>query len=289
VCDAHGVLAAFDHHAVGAQRDHLARRHVGPLLDQHRPRAEQLDLLPPQHGERARPRVVRPHRARHVLRRPRPVEARVLALGLGRVRGPRVVLRRLGQGARLEQRERLDQRERAELAQPRPQLAVRLVVGDRRLVHVQHRAGVERRDHAHDRHAGRREPLQDRRADRVGAAQQRQHRGVDVERAQRRQVDDGPGQDVPVRHHHAQVGGERAHLVEERVAARPLGLQHRQPLGQRHRLDRRRVEARPRPAARPVGLRDDAHHVEPLAEQGAQRGDGEVGGAPEEDAHRRGA
>ena len=104
-------------------------------------------------------------------------------------------------------------------------------------------------------------PLEDRRLNRRRAAQLRQQRGVDVERAVRRQVDDGRREDAPVRHDHRDVGLELAHRRHELLAARLLGLQHRDSLGQRHTLHRRRIELRARPSARLVGLRHDAHDI----------------------------
>jgi hypothetical protein len=80
--------------------------------------------------------------------------SRVIALDLRSERRQRFVLRALDDLSDVEQRERFDQRERAELRQAKLQLAIRLVVHDRRRDLQQNRAGVEPADHAHDRHAG---------------------------------------------------------------------------------------------------------------------------------------
>ena len=58
--------------------------------------------------------------------------------------------------------------------------------------------GVERLDHAHDRHARFGVSVANRRLDRRRAAQLRQQRRVDVDRARARQVDDSGREDVPV-------------------------------------------------------------------------------------------
>src|SRR5690606_30565694 len=69
-----------------------------------------------------------------------------------------------------------------------------------------------------------------------------------------------------------------------RVASRPLGLEDRDPLLERDTLARRGLH-RPPAARRAVGLRDDADHIVPLAEQRPERRDREVRRAPEEDPH----
>ena len=70
----------------------------------------------------------------------RPIDARHVALDLGRVGGQRFVLRRLRDAAKVEQRQRFDQRERAHLGKTQLQFAVGLVVGDRR-AHLQESTG----------------------------------------------------------------------------------------------------------------------------------------------------
>jgi hypothetical protein len=108
---------------------------------------------------------------------------------------------------------------------------------------------------------------------------------VDVERAGRGELDDAPRQDVAVGDDDGHVRRQRLELGGELRAARLLRLQHRDPLFDGDALDGGGDERRSRAALRLVRLGDDADDVEALAEQGAERGSGELRCPPEENAH----
>ncbi len=112
-----------------------------------------------------------------------PVDTRVLALDLGRVRGGGVVLRALTGLPELEERERFDQRERPELGQAELELAVGLILEHRHPCLENDRSRVERRHHAHDRDARLDQPLTDGGLDRGRATELGEERRVHVDRA----------------------------------------------------------------------------------------------------------
>ena len=180
------------------------------------PRAEQLDLAA------RRLRRVRPGRGSYARMMRETVAASAVqstraigAIDFGGVGRLRVVLRRLRRLSDVDQRQRLDQRERSHLGEAKLQLAVGLVVGNRRADLEDDRAGVERFDHAHDRDARLGVAVANRGLDRRRAAERRQQRRMDVDRAEPRQVDDvGRRQDVPVGDDDGDVG------LESREAAR---------------------------------------------------------------------
>ena len=222
----------------------------------------------------------------HLVRRPGEVHLRGLASELGGEGGQRVVLRLGARDPQLDQRQRLDQRGGSELAQAERELARGLVVEDRGACDVHDRPRVQSRDHLHDRHAGLGAPLGDRRLNRSGAAQRGKQRGVNVQRAEARQIDQRARQDVAVGDHDADVGRQRLHLLEERlVATWLLRLEDRQSLFLGDDFHRRRLERGARASHRLVRLRDDPHDVEPLAEQGAQRRGRKVRSAPVQHPH----
>ena len=107
---------------------------------------------------------------------------------------------------------------------------------------MQHRAGIERRHHLHDRDSGLRESLQNRGLQWRRAAQHRQHRAMNVQGAKRRQIDDRLRQDATIRDDNGDIGFECAHLRHELVTARFFRLQHRQTFGECDNLYRRWIE-----------------------------------------------
>src|SRR5690606_14029711 len=266
---------------VGFQ-DRTGRGVVGVV--RHRPRPEELEFAPVPRRPRAGHGVHPADRAVDAHGVERPVDPRVLPRQPRHVRRLRLVLLDLLDLADLEERERLDQRGRADLAQPGPEVARAFVLRDRDPDLVDDRAGVHPLDHPHDRHASLTVAADDRPVDRRRAPQLRQERGVHVDRAERRQLEHLPPEDLAVRDDDRDVRLERAELGQERVASRPLGLEDRDPLLERDTLDRRGLH-RPPAARRAVGLRDDADHIVPLAEQRPERRDREVRRAPEEDPH----
>ena len=153
---------------------------------------------------------------------------------------------------------------------------------------MQHRAGIERRHHLHDRDAGLRESLQNRGLQRRRAAQHGQHRAMNVQGAERWQIDHRLRQDAPVCDDDRDIGFERAHLRDELVAARFFRLQYGQTFSERDNFYRRRIELRARASTWGVDAGDNADDIVPLAEQCAQRRHGEIRCAPKKNAHGEG-
>ena len=107
---------------------------------------------------------------------------------------------------------------------------------------------------------------------------------MDIDRATRRQLDHRRWQNVTVRHDDVEISAECSEFLHECVAPRAFRLQHRQAFAECNVLDWRWCE-HACAADGSVGLRDDADDIEPFAEQRLERRDGEVRGAPEENAH----
>ena len=115
----------------------------------------------------------------------------------------------------------------------------------------QHGARVHARVHLERRDAGLGLAADDRPRDRRGAAVARQQRGVDVDRAARRHVEHGLGQDLAERRDHRDVGGEArrgARATRDRAAA-AAGARAR-PASRARRFTGEAVRGWPRPAGR---------------------------------------
>ena len=132
----------------------------------------------PGHGCRARTRRSR-STAPTALHSTRPSSRR--SRGACVARG--LVLRRHGDATILEAREHLDQQLGAQGRQPLGERGRRVGRRDRDLARRVHRACVESRVHAHDRHAGARVTGEDRGGHRRGAAPARQHGPMHVDAA----------------------------------------------------------------------------------------------------------
>ena len=140
---------------------------------------------------------------------------------------------------------------RAEFGEAIVQLPCRLVGADGGALHKADGAGIELLLDAHDRHAGlgiagEKCALNGRRAPPA-----RQKRGMDVEAAIARRIEDRLRQDLPIGHHHAGVGVERLEARLLLRASQACRRMHRKPLALGEELDRRfaRGEARGRPRA----------------------------------------
>src|SRR5687768_3259686 len=107
---------------------------------------------------------------------------------------------------------------------------------------------------------------------------------MNVERSLGRQIDDGLGKDVSVGDHYRNVGLDHVEHLDQLGVARVLRLEKREILFHRDLLDGRGYDLA-RTALRLVRLSDDSYHFEPFTYQRAQRGRGEIGCAPEENAH----
>ena len=189
----------------------------------------------------------------------------------------------LGDLAEFHECERLDQRFRAHRREPLGEIACGLVGRDARALFEQHRARVELIDHAHDGDAGLFVAGEHRGLDGRRAAPARKQRRMDVERAELRQRDDLAREDVAVGHDDAEVRLARAKRGDERLAARTLGLQDGNPVGERDFLHGARHQRRTRAALRTVGLRDHRSHVVSFTRQREKRRGREFRGAPEDD------
>ncbi len=112
--------------------------------------------------------------------------------------------------------------------------AERIVVGDRRFLLDQDRAGIEAVIGPEDREAGFGAALDDRPVDRRGAAVQRQQRGVILDRAVGRDVEEARGHEQGDERHHLQIGLQRLELVPDRTGlAVGFRLVQRQLQGER--------------------------------------------------------
>ncbi len=148
----------------------------------------------------------------------------------------------------------------------------------------QDRALVQPLGHAHDLDAGDLVPRHDRPLDGRRAAPAGQERGVEVEAAQPRRVENGGGQDLAEGHHH---GGVEA---EGREGRDLVGVTHgergadRHAMGQGEGVGRRGLQLM---AAAPGGgrLRIDGRDLVARVQQGGETGHGEVGGSQESQAH----
>ena len=252
------------------------------------PRAggDDLELLAAPGAERARPGVVGAGHALDLLGRRAPVDQAVaagqqagvgglgLVLGGGLERPGGVGLQHLQQQRRALVEELLGQRARAAVGRQG-----RAALG-------QDGAGVHLAGQAHHRHAGLGVAGQDGAGERGRAAVARQQRGVDVQVAERRDLERGPAQDLAVGRHHPDVRPQRGQPGDLGRVAQGLRLDHRQAQALHGLLDRRRLD-RPAAPGRAVGLRHHPHHlVARVVEQRPQRDDGEVGGAEVDHTHR---
>ena len=90
---------------------------------------------------------------------------------------------------------------------------------------------------------------------------------MDIERAERRKVDDVTRQNVAVRDDDRDVGLQRTHGRRELGAARLLGLQHGDLLTFGTLLHRGCGQLRARTPYGAVGLRDHSNYLEPFAQE----------------------
>ena len=158
----------------------------------------------------------------------------------------------------------------------RSQCFCRVVRSDWNFLLQQDFAGVEAGIDAHAGHAGDRlarcnRPLEGRRTTVL-----RQKRRVQVDVAQRRQVNHPLGNDAPIAHDDDSVRLQLSELISELfIVPDFVGLKDWQGQIQRTFLDRGRSQLKPAPA-RPVRLRDDEVDRESGFHQLFQRGDSEA-------------
>ena len=181
------------------------------------------------------------------------------------------LLDRLGEGLGAEQCQALAEPSR------------RVLGRDRRRALEQDVARVHLLAHHHDRDAGRPVAGEDRRLDGRGAPMPREQRGVDVDRAVRRDVEHGARQDPAVGRDDDEVGREPPELVLERRVAHAVGLQHRHVVGDGEPL-RFGGDDREPPAPGPIRLADQRDDHVRTGEQPLEARTREGGRTKENDA-----
>ena len=107
---------------------------------------------------------------------------------------------------------------------------------------------------------------------------------MNVDRAEARHLEERLRQDLPVGGHRDRIGCERADPVEERWLANLLGLRDLDAEALRELRRRRHLDALPA-TRRAIGLRDDERDGMLRLDERAQRGNGELGCAEEDDRH----
>ncbi|MNY21101.1 hypothetical protein D3C86_1546230 [compost metagenome] len=194
-----------------------------------------------------------------------------------------VVLRGGLQGALEPRAEGVDEGLGPDLGEALREDIGRLVGADRGACLQEHGAGIQALLHLHGGDPGLGVAVQDGPLDRGGAAIAGQERGVDVDAAEGRQVQDRLRQDLAVGDDHDEVGGQGLERREGLlVAAQALRLVDRDPGFEGSLLDRGHGDLLAAPH-RPIGLGEDGLDVVAGREEGLERGDGERGGAHEDD------
>ena len=117
------------------------------------------------------------------------------------------------------------------------------------------------------------------------AAVLRQQRRVHVDHTEPGRGENGIGQNLAVGGDDAQIGSKGGQRVDEAAVFQPLGLQNRHARIERAAFHRRIGCFLPA-APRPIGLRHDADHVMPGAEQRVERRHGKCWRAEKDNAQR---
>jgi hypothetical protein len=241
-------------------------------------------------GEGARRRVEGADAPKERYRGLLPVELRIRACDLARIRH---ALQRLGRcrerAVGFEPAQRAYDRRRPHLREPFGERTRGVPGIDRGFDPIDHRPGVEARIHLHDRDPGRRVTGQQGMLDRRGAAPARKQRSVDVESPVSRPSQDRRRQDEPICGHHQHVEIDRERVPAAFLRPQRGGLQNGQSVPACKDLDRRGLD-RKAAAARPIGLGENHGHGKARLEHGVERLGGERGGpgkADPETRHRR--
>jgi hypothetical protein len=220
----------------------------------------------------------------HLARRLRPVDAGFSRLDLGGIGNPLVVLRPAGQGALLKVVKRPHHELRAEFGEAIVQLPGRLVGTDRGTLHKADGAHVELLLDAHDRNAGLGVAGQKCTLDRRGTPPAWQKRGMNVEAAIMRRIEDRVRQDLPVGHHHASVGVERLEARLLYSASEACRRVHGESLAFGEDVHRRFAGGKaPACGARRLGV--DACDLVAGSKHRAKRRHGKIRRPHEDDAH----
>ena len=212
-----------------------------------------------------------------------PADQAVVLLQAGRKGGPRVILGDPAHGSRRQPLDRPEQALRPQDGEAVVEAVVGLARLDGRFLLEQDVARVDPFVHPHDRDARFRlapdeGPVHGGRSPVPG-----QKRGVHVDAAQGRAVDDVLRQDLAEGDEHHHVGGEPAEDLQELGCPDLFGLVNGEtaPLG--CFLHRRGDQTLSAPLG-PVGLGDDADDGPVLLDQDFQRRDGELRRSHEEDS-----
>ena len=158
------------------------------------------------------------------------------------------------------------------------QASGRVIGGNRKRLLGNDAPRVKPRIHSHDRDAGLRVPIQDRSLNRSRPTPAGQERGVDIQAAMRRQIEDLGFQDLPKRRHHDKINSEGMQRLEDRGRSEFFRLHHIEPEFPGGNLDRRRLELTASPGG-PVRPRNHAGD-EVMAGKGPQDWDREIEASP---------
>jgi hypothetical protein len=162
-------------------------------------------------------------------------------------------------------------------------LVARFMRTNRPYARRQHRARVQRLHHSHDCDAGFALPCDDRAVNRRGAAITRQERGMNVEEAEPRQLEQRFRQQLSVRSDDAEIGPKLRQRGQKRGVSQALGLENGQAAGRGARLYRR-VNRSLAATSRAIGLGDDGDDQVPRGEERVEGRHGELGRAEKDDA-----
>ena len=236
---------------------------------------------------RPRPRIEAPHLIGQLWRGSTPVDTPVFLLEKWGQRCLGVVLGGWTEGPRGEALNSLDEQFGSESGQAGLEFTRCFFRSDARPSTEEHRAGVQPLVDQHGRDTRLRVPARDGPLYRRGAAKTGEQRSMNVDRAEGRDVDHAPGEDLPIGDDHLQFGLESAQLVLGPGLANAARLEDAHPARDGHRLQGRRSEGFS-PALLAVGLGDEGGDLVAGVEQGLEGGDRE-GPAPEEHDAQEGA
>ena len=162
----------------------------------------------------------------------------------------------------------------------------RVGVGNGITVRADHRARVQPRIHLHNAHARFLIARFNGALNRRGTPPARQQRGMDIQAAVARRVQNLLRQNQPVGRHHHHIGIYRTQQRQSLIVAAQLGrLGNGQPQIQR-RLFHGRCLLLHAAAFRAVGLGEDERDVKSGSGNGTQGGGGKIGRSGKDDFHR---
>ena len=213
-----------------------------------------------------------------------PVDGRIVARERTGIRRLTMILRRARCGACGDVTQRAHKQVSAHDGQAVKEFSCRLKLADRRLIGIDHVAGIHLVVEVHGRNAGHGIAVEHRPLDGRGAAVLRQQRTMDVDRAIGSHCEQIIRQNATIGHDDENVRPQALESGQRRTVAHLCRLEHRQPRRERDLLDRARLELHAA-VFRLVRLREYADHVKPLVEQALQGHGRKIRRAHKHDAH----